>query len=234
MYLRGNKHELWWHRKRLHYIISFLSEILEKDRAVTFADIGCAEGFYIEYVTSRYSRTYCIGVDIASAYVKKAKMNCKTSNTDFVVCDVANLPFKKDSVDVILCSEVLEHVYDYLKSVSEIARTGKKYLIISFPGHTCIYKIIGKMGPLKRFADRLVPDVGHVSEVKLGQVQATLKGNYVACKIRIGSAFPIRGYQFVFSTRLVDFIDDVICSILQRTGLDDYANIHVMKVTKSV
>jgi len=42
MYLRGNKHELWWHRKRLAYIISFLSEIFEKNQIMTFADIGCA------------------------------------------------------------------------------------------------------------------------------------------------------------------------------------------------
>ncbi|PIU59740.1 hypothetical protein COS86_02635 [Candidatus Bathyarchaeota archaeon CG07_land_8_20_14_0_80_47_9] len=48
MYPRGNKHELWWHRKRLGFIFTFLSEIFEESRIMTFLDVGCAEGFYVK------------------------------------------------------------------------------------------------------------------------------------------------------------------------------------------
>ena len=232
MYLRGDKHELWWHRKRLAYIVSFLVEIFQNHRISVFADIGCAEGFYVRYVASNHAETYCIGADIASAYVKKAKINCKALNADFVVCDIANLPFRKDSVDVVLCSEVLEHVYDYSRSVCELMRAGKRFLIISFPGHTYLYEVISKIGPLKRFADHLVPDVGHVSEITIRHVYASLRGNYRYFKIKIGAAFPIRVYQCIPSTRLVDLFDNIVCNALHHLGLNDYANIHVMEIMK--
>ncbi|MEA2089433.1 MAG: hypothetical protein U9O89_01555, partial [Thermoproteota archaeon] len=47
MYVKGSKHKLWWHRKRLKYVVSFLTEAFKEHHVTTFADIGCAEGYYL-------------------------------------------------------------------------------------------------------------------------------------------------------------------------------------------
>ena len=55
-------------------------------------------------------------------------------NTD-ICCNIANLPFKDNSIDIIFCIAVLEHVPSSEKVVSEIYRVLKKdgLIYISFP-----------------------------------------------------------------------------------------------------
>lgn len=235
MYLKGNKHELWWHRKRLYYIVSFLSEIFKKNQIMTFAEIGCAEGFYVKHIASIHNGTFCIGADIARAYINKARRNGKALNTEYIVCDVENLPFEDSSIDVVLCSEVLEHVYNYRDSLAELYRVGKKYLVISFPGHSYLYKAVSKIKPVKKLADSLVraPDVGHVSEVKVNDVQEFLKGKCKSLKIKIGGTLPLPLIKIIPSVRLVDVIDNMICKILEHLGAVDYATIHVIEIVKN-
>ena len=80
MYARGNKHEVWWHRKRLHYIFCFLAEMLRNPKVVTFADIGCAEGCYVNCVAFLRNDTFCIGADVAKTYIKRPKERPMSEN----------------------------------------------------------------------------------------------------------------------------------------------------------
>ena len=233
MYKEGNKHELWWHWKRLRYVISFLSEVFEKNQIMKFADVGCAEGLYVKYVSSIHSETFCIGVDIARTFVEKAKENGRMLNTGYIVCDARSLPFKDKSIDLLLCSEVLEHIHNYRKSLAELFRVAKKYLVISFPGHSYIYEVISKIKPLKEIADNLVLDVGHISNVEVSDLQELVKGKGECLKIRIGAALPLMLFEIIPSIRLVDAMDSVICKVLENIGAVDYATIHVVEVTNT-
>ena len=104
----------------------------------------------------------------------------------------------------MLCSEVLEHVYDYLGSLSELNRIANKYLVLSFPGHSYLYHIMSRTRIVKKFADNLVLDVGHVSEVQATKVKEFTKYNHGSFKIRIGGALPIMVFKIIPSTKLVD------------------------------
>ncbi len=233
MYYVAEKHELWWHRKRLSYVLFYLSEIFRKSSVKTFVDVGCAEGFYVKYVATRYPQTLCIGADLATAYLRKAKVNAKNMNVDFVACDVERLPFRHDVMDVVLCSEVLEHVHNYRASISELNRVANRFLVLSFPGHTYLYHVISSIGFVKRFADGLVQDVGHVSEINISNVKELLKGNYMSFRVSIGASFPILVFKMIPSIGLVEAIDKVVCNILKGFGASDYANIHVIEITKT-
>lgn len=200
---------------------------------MTFVDIGCAEGFYVNCIASFHNGTFCVGADIARTYIKKAKMNNRTLNTDYIVCDIENLPFKDGSIDVVLCSEVLEHVYNYYGSFAELCRVGKKYLVISFPGHSYLYKIISKIQPIKRIVNNLVPNVGHVSEVKVSDVQAFLRGKCKSLEIKIGGVLPLRLYTIIPWVRIVEIIDTMLCKALEHFGAVNYVTIHVMKIMKN-
>lgn len=233
MYLKGNKHQLWWHRKRLYSTFSFLSEIFKKNRITTFADIGCAEGFYVKSIASFHNETFCIGADIARAYVKKAKMNNGISNIDYIVCDIEYLPFKDGSIDVVLCSEVLEHVCNYYGSLAELYRVGKKYLVISFPGHSYLYKVISEIKPMKKVVDNLIPNVGHISDVKVSNVQTFLEGKCTSLEVKIAGVLPLQLYTLIPWVRMVEIIDTTLCKVLEYFGAFDYVTIHVMEITKN-
>lgn len=234
MYLKGNKHNLWWHRKRLKYVLSFLSEILRESQLATFVDIGCAEGYYIGRVASVYGDVHCVGADIAHTYVKKAKNSVKRSNVDFTVCDIENLPFKERCFDIVLCSEVLEHVPNYRKAFAELYRIARKYLVISFPGYSYIYKVVSKAHILKGLVDNVIPNVGHVSEITVYNIKSLLKTyNYKASvEIKIGGALPLQLYKIIPCIKLVDVIDNMACKILEHFGATDCMTIHVMKIVK--
>jgi SAM-dependent methyltransferase len=232
MYFEADKHELWWHRKRLYYIISFLSEIFEKSEIATFADAGCAEGLYVKHIATAYRETFCIGGDVARAYVEKAKSNKESLRIEYIVCDIESLPFKDSSIDVVLCSEVLEHVPNYRQALRELHRVMNRHLIISIPGHTCLYKIISPLKPVRKFFESLVLEVGHISEVKVSEIQEIFHGAFRSIRTEIGGALPLQVLKAIPSIGLVEAIDNTLSALLKHLGIVDCATIHVLAIQK--
>ena len=64
---------------------------------------------------------------------------CKNNNTyEFINHDIRNLPLKDNSQDLVICSEVLEHVPNYEAVLAECYRVLKPagVLLISVPTYT--------------------------------------------------------------------------------------------------
>jgi SAM-dependent methyltransferase len=76
-----------------------------------FLDVGCNTGVYIR----AYRNGPAIGVDLAFSVLKKARARLPKgaqNRVHFVVGSAENLFFlKKSSVDSLICSEVLEHLF---------------------------------------------------------------------------------------------------------------------------
>jgi len=109
-------------------------------------DIGCAEGAYgIEIV--RVSYLDYVGVDvIRSNLVKMIQWSDSLSLKDrigAVVCEASTLAFRSASADVVLCSEVLEHVMKPQNVANEAARITKKFIIVSTP---CVSRLEFRRG----------------------------------------------------------------------------------------
>ena len=121
---------------------------------------------------------------------------------------------------------------NYKSAILELFRIGKKHLIISFPGHTCIYEVIRKIKPLKEFAEKLVADVGHISEVRIEDLQKILRGRFASFEVKIAGALPLILVKMFPSIRFVDVIDEIICKVLRRFNALEYVTIHVVKVIK--
>ncbi len=233
MYAKGKKHELWWHRKRLLYILDYIEDISRRQRISSFLEVGCAEGLYVNYVASHYNGLdYCLGLDIARAYVEKARLESSKSSIDYIVGDVENLPFRNDSVDLVLCSEVLEHIYRYRASARELCRISKKSLVVSFPGSTYIYRAIKRIGFLRKFVDEQTSSVGHVSQITLEDLNESTEERCNFEKMEIGGALPVQIYSVLPSVRVVEAVDKILCKILVGIGSQNYATIHVVRMSK--
>lgn len=81
-----------------------------------------------------------VGNKTVSDYLKKIGLEVVTCDFDKplkpdVVADIRNLPFEKNSFDLVLCAEVLEHIQfaDFQKALMEIHRVTKKWAIITLP-----------------------------------------------------------------------------------------------------
>jgi SAM-dependent methyltransferase len=114
--------------------------IKEGDRIL---DIGCGEGRHtIE--AARQKGSLCIGADFGfhslvetkkKLAVHRAFNDLHCHSVDLARMDVTDLPFAGNNFDIVICSEVLEHIPDHAKAMGEIARILKpgKTLAVSVP-----------------------------------------------------------------------------------------------------
>ena len=103
--------------------IKLLNHLIPND-VETILDAGCGNG-----AISNFLKGYkIIGIDISFKALKFFKHNKVLGN-------LANLPFKDKSFDLVICSDTLEHIpeKDFNKVISELKRVTKKYILIISP-----------------------------------------------------------------------------------------------------
>jgi len=83
-------------------------------------DVGCGRGDPTKMLSEKYD--YIIGVDVSNVF-DRSKIS---ANLDFLQADALNLPFKDESFDAVVSFDVIEHVQDDLKFLSEIKRVLKR------------------------------------------------------------------------------------------------------------
>ncbi len=90
-----------------------------------------------------------IGSGVVSSYLKRCGYNVTTCDFDSELrpdytADIRNLPFEKNSFDVIAVYEVLEHLpfEDFDRILDELHKISRKYVIISLPVACVYFKVI--------------------------------------------------------------------------------------------
>ncbi len=87
-------------------------------------DIGCGRGSMCQAIKLYRPDLEVIGCDISKRSLNFARKNIK--NVKFVYGNVEKLPFPDESFDAVTMFDVLEHVSDPKKALSEIRRVLKK------------------------------------------------------------------------------------------------------------
>jgi len=108
-------------------IVSQISPLKVKN----ILDAGCAEGFTLERIKENNICKNLEGVDFSKKSIELGKkihpkLNLKQG-------DVYNLKYGSNSFDLVLCMEVLEHLKNPVKALSEIIRVSSKYILLSVP-----------------------------------------------------------------------------------------------------
>jgi glycosyltransferase involved in cell wall biosynthesis/ubiquinone/menaquinone biosynthesis C-methylase UbiE len=88
----------------------------------SFIDVGCGDGFILKAIKENRPDAVVKGTEINSHWV---------DDKDVVYGDVFNLPFKDSEIDCVFSIDVLEHVSEPLKAITELVRVAKKKLVIT-------------------------------------------------------------------------------------------------------
>lgn len=108
-----------------------LASQIKKLNVEKILDAGCGEGFTLEYLRVRKIGKSYEGID----FLKKAIEIGTKVHPNIVLreASIYELPYKDNSFDLVLSTEVLEHLEDPKKALKEIFRVSRKYIVLSVP-----------------------------------------------------------------------------------------------------
>ena len=183
--------------------LKILKEITKKrfNKKISVLDIGCGTGTISLYLAKK--RNSVTGIDISKKAVKIAKENAKRLQLEkkviFLNEDIQSFNFNQ-KFDLVICSEVLEHLKDDIKVLKKIRMFMKKdgYLLISVPSTNA---------PLYRwgFAKTFDRKVGHIRRYNLdGLMKILNKLDFKIIKTEKSEGL-LRNSLFIF-----DFLGKII------------------------
>ena len=118
-------------------ILQLLKQITDENsymffgKNITLLDAGCGEGFIAEQIKQYFPKWDITGVDGAEEAVLLARKHIKS--VDFGVGNLYSLDFTDRAFDIVVCSEVLEHLNDPKQALKELKRVSKTALLLTVP-----------------------------------------------------------------------------------------------------
>lgn len=98
---------------------------IEKRKPKKILDAGCGRGFYLKCLSFFSFLKEIHGVDINDFYLQIAKKNNTDKRIKIKKASIDRLPYKNKYFDLIICSEVLEHLKNDRAALLELKRVLK-------------------------------------------------------------------------------------------------------------
>lgn len=113
--------------------IGQLLELAERTGAREVHEVGCGEGELARRLAARGLRVR--GTDAAPEVIKEARSRAEAAGVpvEFRAASVEELEPARDSAELIVCCEVLEHLPDADAGLAVVARLADPWAIVSVP-----------------------------------------------------------------------------------------------------
>jgi len=127
------KSEIWeeMENSTLFLISKYIYNVLNK--SIKILDIGVGLGRILQKIKNTFpeKELELYGIDISIDYLSVAK----TKGIEVSCSNIEDLPYKDNFFDIIICTDVLEHVIDLNLSIKEVKRVLKDggYLFVRVP-----------------------------------------------------------------------------------------------------
>lgn len=118
---------------------------------VRILDAGCGEGFVTGMLQEEFRDAEIVGLEYSAEVLAMAES--RNPGIRFVRGDVAHMPFGPRSFDIVLCTEVLEHLVQPEDALKEMVRVARKVILLTVPnepwfclGNLLAFKNVGRLG----------------------------------------------------------------------------------------
>lgn len=178
-------------------IVKLLKHIVPVQSLV---DIGCGIGVNIKRIHRHFPEIEFVGTDLSDEILKLARNYVKAGrNVEYVQLDVGRDKLNRQ-FDVVLCSQVLEHIEDDIAALKHMTSMCGKYMIITVPG--------GNYNSTSRL-------VGHHRHYKKDELTSMVK----SCGFKI---LYVREWGFPFHSLYKFALDRLPTKYKMRIGLGKY------------
>lgn len=113
-YEKSNRMVMWIERRRLRHIAS----VVAAEAPDVLIEVGCGACHVLE----RLDAPVRVGLDLSETMLRVAAQRTRGTNIRLLRAEAENLPFDGGAADVVVCTEVLEHVPDPEAVVIEVKR----------------------------------------------------------------------------------------------------------------
>jgi SAM-dependent methyltransferase len=175
------------------------------DSFQTAIDIGCGDGYLLHQMYKQCPDAQLYGLDLTQGRIKTTKQNVPTS---FLLRgDVIHLPFPDNAFDVVVCSELLEHLTNYKEAIDELVRITKKKLILTVPNELRLVHVLCPKCKTRHYVD------GHVTfftDVKLKAPFRDKKNVDVTDVRKFHTIFTYNRLTMKFPSSLRMFLEQIV------------------------
>ena len=120
-------------RRLMNNFESTLDELWRRAAPESILDVGCGEGVLSEQWADQLGSGRIVGIDLDDPKLKAEWEKRQRANLEYRVEDATNLSFSNGEFDMATAIEVLEHVPDPERTVSEMARVARRWVLVSVP-----------------------------------------------------------------------------------------------------
>ena len=123
----------WWPPRGDHIFLykanplrfKYFDRFMGSWKNVKVLDVGCGGGYACEYLAR--CRAVVFGTDIMAESLQEARDHARENNLEieYRLCTAEKLPFSDQTMDVVTCFEVLEHIPTKDQTICEIYRVLK-------------------------------------------------------------------------------------------------------------
>ncbi len=180
----GNVYDKYGSKNPIERLLmeGFLSSIKELISPLTVAgilEVGCGEGHLANHI-SRFGEFDIEAVDLSPEILKAAAESYK--NIRFRRVSAYQLPYRDSSFDLVLASEVLEHLDTPIEALEECWRVTRKYCVFSVPNEP-IWRVANLMR--LRYLSRMGNTPGHVQHWSKRQFIKFISNKFEILKIKL-------------------------------------------------
>jgi 2-polyprenyl-3-methyl-5-hydroxy-6-metoxy-1,4-benzoquinol methylase len=182
LYNSRNPTRRWLHCARRDWVIAKIAECA-RERPGRALEIGFGAGIYLRALARHYDEV--VGTDLNDGQLKYVRTRtADLPNLQVLVDDITDSQLPARSFDLVLCSEVLEHIPDTSRAIAGIRTviTPGGLLILSTPQRYSLMELACKVAFLpgvinivRRVYREAVFETGHISLMTERQMRQTLK-----------------------------------------------------------